>query len=157
MGNKFNIKIDENLCALNLCADNDQQAIDILANGMLKQGVVKDSFVDAIKKRELEFSTALQLVDMGVAIPHTDSCHVNEASLFIALLEKPVEFSHMGMPEIKVPVEIIIMLAISEPHAQLDLLQKLMELFQVEGRLSQLKSCTSTKDIVDTFLGFLNS
>lgn len=156
MSNKFNMRIDENLVAFNIEASTDQEAIDILANTMLKQGVVKESYIEAIKNREKEFSTALQLADMGVAIPHTDACHVNEASIAIGILDKPVEFSHMGMPEIKVPVEVMIMLGITEPHAQLELLQKLMEIFQVEGRLTALKACETKKAVIDTFLSYLN-
>ncbi len=47
----------------------DLQAVDILANKLLEEGIVKPSYIPAVKKREIEFCTGLQFEDMGIANP----------------------------------------------------------------------------------------
>ena len=83
---------DENLVALNIAANTDLEAIDALANVMLKEGMVKDSFPNAVKEREKVYATGLELLDMGIAIPHTDPEHVNYPAMALGILENPVKF-----------------------------------------------------------------
>lgn len=146
--------VDETLVVRHLHATSDQDVLAQLANVMLQEGIVKESYIPAIQAREVAYSTGLQCVDMGVAIPHTDSEHVNVQAIAIAILDEPVQFAQMGTPEIKVDVKITFMLAIKEPHKQMQFLQALMSVFSEEGKLPQLLNLDSNQNVVDTFTSF---
>ena len=85
----------------------------------------------------------------GVAIPHTDAEHVNEPAICFARLTKPVDFVIMGDDEETVSVDLVVMLAMKEPHAQIDLLQNLMGVFQDEDALTYLKTQNDKQSIVN--------
>ncbi len=48
----------------------------------------------------------------------------------IAQLKHPVEFEHMGDPDTKVQAEMLFMMAIKNPDEQVELLQKVLGVFQ---------------------------
>lgn len=146
--------VGKNLVICNLKATSDQDALDQMSNMLLKEKIVKESYIPAVKAREIEYSTGLQCEDMGVAIPHTDAEHVNVQAIGIGILEEPVKFKQMGAPEIDVEVKIIFMLAIKEPHKQMEFLQALMTAFQSKGKLLEMLDCVSEEDVVKTFQSF---
>lgn len=146
--------IEPRFVCMGLEADTDQQALELLANQLWKEGVVKESYIPAVKLREKTFATGLLFEDMGIAIPHTDAEHVEEASIGIAILKQPIAFKAMGMPEEEVPVEMMFMMAIKEAHSQIEFLQALMEIFQTKGRLQTLQACTTAEAVVKTFKSF---
>lgn len=139
---------------LNLEAGTNMQAIESLANNLAAEGVVKESFTGAILKREADYCTGLAFEEMGIAIPHTDAEHVNEASIGIAVLNKPVTFQSMGMPDIPCEVEMLFMLAIKEPELQLEFLQELMNIFGTKDRLINLKNCKTPQELTKTFKSY---
>ena len=148
--------VDERLVLTGIEAADDMEALDILANKLLEEGIVKSSYIPAVKKREVEFCTGLQFEDMGIAIPHTDIEHVNVGAIGIGILKEPVMFKSMGMPDVSVPVEMMFMIAIQQPNKQVELLQKLMSIFQTEGRLKKLKACGNAKEAAELFKEYLS-
>ena len=150
------LMVDERLVLMDIEASDDQEALDILANKLLDEGIVKPSYIAAVKKREIEFCTGLQFEEMGIAIPHTDAEHVNVGAIGIGIPKKPITFQSMGMPDVPVEVEMIFMMAILEPHKQVELLQTLMSIFQAEGRLQSLKACNTPKEVSELFKKYLN-
>jgi PTS system galactitol-specific IIA component len=147
--------VAERLVMMDLEAVSDLEAVEILANKLLEEGIVKPSYIPAVKQREVEFCTGLQFEDMGIAIPHTDAEHVNVGAIGIAILKNPVIFKSMGTADTPVSVEMIFMIAILEPHKQVELLQALMAVFQEGGRLKSLKACKTTKEAADRFKAYL--
>lgn len=129
----------DNITVSHIQGDDQKKALEELATVMLEKGFVKESYIAAIYKREKVFPTGLPTNYIGVAIPHTDSIHVNETSIGVGILEKPVVFNMMGNSENKVNVEILFMLAIKEPEGQLEVLQNLIDLFQDGHTLLDIK------------------
>lgn len=148
--------VNERLVLMDIVAGDDMEALDILANKLLEEGIVKPSYIPAVKKREIEFCTGLQFEGMGIAIPHTDAEHVNVGAIGIEILKNPVIFKSMGLPDTPVSVEIIFMIAILEPHKQVELLQTLMSIFQTEGRLKSIKACANVKEVSELFKAYLS-
>jgi PTS system galactitol-specific IIA component len=101
-----------------------------VAMPLLEAGLVKPSYADALIDRERSFPTGLPTGGVGVAIPHTDCEHVNQASVAVGILRHPVAFQNMAVPEEAIPVQILFMLAIDEPHGHVKMLQHLMDLVQ---------------------------
>lgn len=150
-----NFTINERLVLTELEADDANAALGILADRLYEYGFVKDRFKEAIKEREKKFPTGLPTINIGVAIPHTDAEHVNMPAIAIGVLKSPLVFQMMGMPEDAIPVDIIFMMAIKEPHAQLEMLQKLMSIIEKERVLIRMKQCVSPTQVVDIFLEFM--
>lgn len=148
------MNVKPNLVMMDIEASTGQQALDILANRLFEEGIVKKSYIAAVKARETEYCTGLQFEEMGIAIPHTDVEHVNQGAIGIGILKRPVPFCFMGMPEISVDVEIMFMMAIKEAHTQIEFLQALMTIFQTKGRLKAIKACKTPEEVVDTFQSF---
>lgn len=116
---------------------------------------VKASYLEAVLDREKVYPTGLPLAKTGVAIPHTDSEHVLKPSIAISVLDKPISFSVMGSPDTKVDVEIVLMLAISDPKKQIVMLQRLMAVFQDEQAMEAIKSAQREEDVVDLLMNQL--
>ncbi|MCI8401267.1 MAG: PTS sugar transporter subunit IIA [Lachnospiraceae bacterium] len=150
------VLVSPELVLMEIEAGTDQEAIEILARHLFEQGIVKESYIEAVKAREKVFSTGLDFEEMGIAIPHTDSEHVNREAIAIGILKKPVLFCHMGMPEISVKTEMMFMMAIEKPDSQVEFLGKMMEIFQTEGRLRTLKAALTAGEAARLFTSYFD-
>ena len=88
---------EKHYLAVTLSGDNDKEVIKQMASALEEEGYVKDTFADAIVKRESVYPTGLPVGQINVAIPHTDPEHVNNAAICLGILDKPVTFNVMGM------------------------------------------------------------
>jgi PTS system galactitol-specific IIA component len=139
--------ISADLIVSQLKAANFQEIIESLGNRLQAFGYVKGSYVPAVIKRERIFPTGLPLGNINVAIPHTDVEHVNKPAIAVATLAHPVVFGNMGDPGNTLEVSIVFLLAMKEPHAQVNLLQNLVETFQNPEILEFLLGATDPKEI----------
>ncbi|GGE08349.1 PTS galactitol transporter subunit IIA [Marinithermofilum abyssi] len=132
--------MDESLILQDIQVDTKEEVLQLMASTMQEQGVVKESYIQAVIDREHHYATGLPTQGLSVAIPHTDKEHVNRKSLSVGVLTEPVDFVIMGEDEQSTPVKLVFMLAMDESHAQLSLLQKLMGVFQDKELLAYLAS-----------------
>ncbi|PSL40998.1 PTS system IIA component (Gat family) [Planomicrobium soli] len=138
------MKLDKELVVIDLEVDSKEEALEVLGKQLLEIGVVKEGFVESILKREEAFPTGLPTAPFGVAIPHTDGDMVNESKIAFALLKEPVKFYMMGKNDELVAVKMIFMLALKTPEDQLEMLQKLVGMFQNPETVTKL---AETKDV----------
>lgn len=124
-----------------------QEVIQALGDKLKDCGYVKASYVPAVMEREGVFPTGLPLGNVNVAIPHTDVEHVNRPAIAVATLARPVNFGNMGEPGGLLEARIVFLLAMKEPHAQLDLLQNLVDTFQNPQVLENLLEASSPEEI----------
>ncbi|NOW07531.1 PTS sugar transporter subunit IIA [Clostridium beijerinckii] len=139
--------MNSDLIALNLEVKNKEEVIQELGKRMFEKGYVKSTYIDAVLEREKTLPTGLDIGEMCVAIPHTDSKHVNESNVALAVLKNPVEFRNMIDPSKKVEVMVVFLLAINDPDSQVTLLSKLMSVFQNVELLKQIKNSSSTEEV----------
>lgn len=123
-----------------------QEILEHMANRLMDEGYVKESFKKAIIEREEIYSTGLPIGDIGVAIPHTDRVHVKKSIISIATLSHSVEFLEMGNPNKIVDVDIIFMLAIKEGDSHIDVLTDLMSIIQ-DGMILDKISRSNEKEV----------
>ncbi|MGM0138308.1 PTS system, galactitol-specific IIA component [Enterococcus sp. DIV0755b] len=124
--------LHEELVFRDLDVKNSDEALDYLAKQLFEKGYVKEQYITAIKEREREYPTGLPSTQPAVAIPHANYELVNKTTLAIATLKKSVGFHNMEENAVTLPVQIIIMMAIGEPHGQVEMLQKIVGLIQNE-------------------------
>ena len=143
--------VQENLVIVPMQAESARDAITQLGTRLQAGGFVKDSWIPAALERERTFATGLPTPEVGVAIPHADVEHVLEQVIAVGVLEKPVEFGEMGNPDSTVPVRIVCALAVARSELLVTLLQRLVEMFQSPGVLSQIAGAGSPAEIVGIF------
>lgn len=113
-------------------------------------GYVNDDFLPKIKKRESTYPTGLQLETDGVAIPHTDADTIQKE--FIAVVTNPqTEFSRMDDPTQKISANLVFVLGLKQPHAQLSMLQSLMALFQDNKFLQKIEGAKTAQEVMSIF------
>ena len=142
----------EELVVMDMDAKDSNEAIGKLAEVLYKNNFVKKSYIKAVQERERIFPTGLPTEGVGVAIPHTDVEHVNIPTMAIAILDKPVRFNMMGIAKEEIDVQILFMMAIKEPEAQIELLQKLMDIFQDKEILEQILRSKTPSEVKEIFL-----
>ncbi len=152
MGGFINLEITEILdpgfvlCGLR--ANDAEDVIRKLGNLLYKKGKVKKSFVEATIAREKEMPTGLPTDNINAAIPHADMEHVNEPSLAIGILNKPIPFGIMINPDESVEVSIVFLLALNTPQDLIGMLQKLALVLQNSSILKKLKQSKNSIQVV---------
>ena len=147
---------NEELIILDVEAENYEEAIRKVSALLYDGGYVKDTYTDAVIAREADFPTGLILKDINIAMPHTAGVHVNVPAVCVAKMAKPVVFGHMGDPDTKVPADILFMMAIKDPDAQIDTLQNVMSIFTNAEAIAELKVAKDKKtlfEVVSKYIG----
>jgi PTS system galactitol-specific IIA component len=134
-------------------SDHVEDVLRMIGSTLYTNGFVKDTYIQAVLEREKIHPTGLPLSSVSIAIPHTDPIHVYETRIAVATLKEPVPFSMMGNPEVKLPVQIVFMLAIKEPKNQVHILKQLIKMFQNEHILKEILSAQekeTVKELLDS-------
>ncbi|WP_317314245.1 PTS sugar transporter subunit IIA [Absicoccus porci] len=146
---------DKDLCLFNLKVNTQKQLFEEMDKMLLDNGCVKDTFLDGITQREAKYPTGILFEGTGFAIPHTDSKHVIQSQICFASLNKPILFHDMTDMKKTISVELVFMLAMSQPHEQVETLQNLMMLFQDKKSVQELKKCKSIEKF-NEILNYMN-
>lgn len=128
----------------NLTTEDVERA---MAAELERQGYAKETFTDAILEREKVFPTALDMGGVNVAMPHCDIANVNKAAICIGVLEHPVAWHRMDDPDSTCDVSLVTMLALTEAHAHLEMLQKVIALVQNQELIEKVVSTESEEEI----------
>ncbi len=139
--------MDLDLIKINLDAATNKDAIKELGELMRKKDYVKQDYIEAVLKREETLPTGLNIGEMCVAIPHTDPIHVNAAAVAVGRLNMPVKFHSMIDPSKELDVKVVFLLAVKDPQKQVELLTKLMALFQNVDVLKQIEAADNKETI----------
>ena len=107
--------LDKNLIHLQADAQHANDIFDQLGGCFVKEGYSRSDYVEALKQREAQFPTGLDINGFGVAIPHTDAGYVLHETEGIMTLKQPVTFIQMGSDDTQVAVKVVFMLAIADP------------------------------------------
>ena len=113
--------LNENLIVPDLEAKSSDEVFEKLGGLFIAEGYCRDTYVDALKDREKDFPTGVNMGSIGIAIPHTDKQHVIKGGVAIGVLKEPVHFYQMGTTDEPVEVKLVFMLAVEDPKEQFSL------------------------------------
>jgi galactitol PTS system EIIA component len=131
-------------------AKNSEEVIGVLGAKLYQLGYVKDNFIEAALEREADMPTGLPLGgEINAAIPHVDIEYVNRPALGFATLKEPVIFCNMVDKDEKVPVRLVIMLALEQPKSQIEMLQSVAGLLQQPAVITKLMAAKSPQEILE--------
>lgn len=155
----FDFVIDEKLILVKAKADDNREIIKKLGALLFENGFVKSTYVAAVLEREKAYPTGLQARVSGVAVPHTDTIHVNRPAVAIATLDSSVIFNGMGAPDTEVDVNIVLMLAIHDPKEVVNVLRKIIFIIEDDQALQRIlkaRKKTEIKDILEEHIRVLS-
>ena len=115
----------------------------------LERGLVRESWIDAINKREDAYPTGLPFDAIGVAIPHVEPEHIVKPYIAIIRPKGTVRFRGMGgMPD--TDAELIINLGLlAHAEDQVAVLQAMMGIFMDEEATAEIMAQDTPEDIID--------
>ena len=142
--------VDPAICIHRLAAVDDASALSALTDAAELAGLVRPTFRAALLERERSYPTGLPTV-IPVAIPHADVEHVITPAIGVALLEHPVDFGEMGGSGSTVAARVIVLLLVTEPHEQVDLLVRLIGVFQAEDWHAKLEATRDAAELAAAF------
>lgn len=148
-----NDMITSELIVLDMESDNRTDFFKKMTVLLLEKGYVKESFGDAICKREYEFPTALPISPESVAIPHTDPKHIVKPFIAPVRLAHTVKWCEMGANDIEHDVRFVFVLGIKKPEEQIELLQLLVDNVQNEELMNRLGKADSVEAYMDALKG----
>ena len=137
--------------ALHYAASDSEDVISHLGRLLFDAGYVRDSFVDAALDRESRLPTGLPLSgDVNAAIPHTEVEHVLKPGLAMATLSAPVTFQNMVSPEEAVPCQLVFVMALDQPKAQIEMLQEIAGILQNPAVINSLMQANDFEEVRET-------
>ncbi|MGG7058830.1 PTS sugar transporter subunit IIA [Clostridium nigeriense] len=139
----------------NLNFDSRNEILSYLAEKLQEKGYSKEGYREAILKREEEYPTGLP-AEVKIAIPHCDHTLVNESAIAIGVLKNTVNFQAMDDPSKTLDVQIVIMLALNEPHGHIEMLQKIVQLIKNPEDLKKIIKAKSDEDVLKIINNYLN-
>jgi len=135
--------------------DSKEIALSFLAEQLYAKKYVTEGYKKGILDREKIYPTGLFTGGINIAVPHTDCIHVRCDAFAMGILSKPLAFYAMDDPEREMDVNIIFMLALSQPHGQIAMLQKVLALVKEQEQLKQMINCKDVKTIYNICLKYL--
>lgn len=142
-------ELKDELIFTDLEAKTYEDVMERVGEAFIQAGYCKDTYKEALKVREAEYPTGLDIDGIGVAIPHTDVSHVNKQGTAIAVLKNPVTFVQMGSDDETTEVRLVFMLAVKEPSTQIDKLQAILGIIQDKEVLRKLLEVKDKEEIIE--------
>lgn len=137
-------------------ADVDRQQLFREINQILMaRDMVLPSYLDALIAREDNNPTAMQLENMGVAIPHVDIEHIKEEKLVVVTCPEGMEFKQAEDPDLTMKVHIIFFLLLKEKDAHIEFLMKLIGLFRQTDKMNLILQSDSKQEVKEILLASL--
>lgn len=126
---------------------DEKAVLKFLSQQLITQGYAKKGYTEAILTREATYPTGLPSPEPRVAIPHADSNFINHTTIAVATLAKPVAFHNMEDVDAELDVSIVMMLAIKEPHGQVEMLQNVVGIIQNNQVMREIAAATSSAEL----------
>lgn len=142
-------ELDSRLITVSMDVNSKDGIMENMGGRFVELGYCRSSYIQALKDREMEFPTGIDIDGVGVAMPHTDVSHVNRAGIGIATLKKPVAFVHMATDDTPVPVRVVFMLAVDDPQKHLEKIQDILAVIQDKKTLEIIIKAEKPEDIIN--------
>lgn len=128
---------------------NRNDLFSLIADGLYKEGYVKDSFLEALKLREAQFPTGLISNLYNIAVPHVDSEHINKNALITVILDTPIRFHRMDVNDEEIDVKVVFFLLIKNREHQAQAISNLTKLWQNDYIMESILSVKNKEEYVN--------
>jgi len=143
------LKFESNFIFPHLKSQSFSEAVNIIAKKLVANDYVVPEFASKVIEREQNFPTGLVLPQMNIGIPHTEAENVKRTVVSVATLDNEIEVHSMIDPKQTLKINMIFLIAVSDPSGQVKILQQLMRLLQNEKLLNEIKAESSSERILE--------
>lgn len=150
------IAIEPELVRLDLEAASAADAIRAVGASLVAGGYVEERYVAAAVEREATFATGLPTVPEAIALPHADPAGVLHPAIAVGRLRHPVDFVEMATEGHRLPVRLVLLLALQSKD-QAAVLGALVRGFQEAELLQLLASSSSAAEIAGAIRGVVGA
>lgn len=127
--------------------DDWKEAIRFSAKGLLEQGYIKETYVEAMIDSVVEYGPYI-VIAPNIAMPHArPEAGTNKVGFAVTVLEEPVAFS--DQPEHKARLMVTLSCVSADTH--LKMLQALVEILGNDELVGKIMSATSKEEILEIF------
>ncbi|MGI6229687.1 MAG: PTS sugar transporter subunit IIA [Tractidigestivibacter sp.] len=125
-----------------------------LHDRLAPKGYLKDTWLDAIRTRETNYPTGLELENISVAIPHVEPENIEKPYIAVAKPVRPVAFQPMAaMVDHPVQAQLVINLGLlAHDEDQVAVLQTLMNVFMDKAACEDILAQTTGEGMVNTIV-----
>lgn len=141
------------LVRLDLEVENQAELFEKMAEPLYKQGFVKKTYLESIKRREEIYPTALPVKPYPVAIPHTDLEHIIRPFIAPVRLKHAIEWREMANNDAIHQVRFVFLLGFMKSDEHIELLQILVENVQDETQMEQLRRAETADEYFQLVCG----
>lgn len=123
---------------LNENFSSKEEFLTEIGKRLSERGEVEEGFINSIIEREKIYPTGLCFGNYNVAIPHTNPEFIKKEGIVVVKFENSVIFRDMGVNENDLKVNLAFVLLVKKGEEQVELLMKLMNLFEKEETYNKL-------------------
>lgn len=135
--------INEKCIALRIDADNAQEAVVKAGQVLLREGYIRQEYIDAMLKN-FEKNGPYFALAPGFAMPHArPEDGVIQSGISLITLKNPVSFGNSNDP-----VKVIMALATSSDNEHLEFMAKIAGLLGKEQVIEKLYQCMVTDEVI---------
>lgn len=142
--------VEDDLVFYNVSINSQNDLFDFMADKLISKKYVNEGFRDAIKKREKEYPTGLELDGLNVAITHTESEYAKSKKLIIIKPEETITFRNIENFE-PIEVDLVFGIVLNNTNGHLEILKKISLLFQEKKLIEEVIEIKS-KDMLFSFM-----
>ena len=118
------------------------------ADTLGKEGYVKETFLEALTKREAKFPTGIISSPYNIGLPHVDSEHVQANALAVTILDEPILWHRMDNPEEEIPVKVVFLLMIETLELHVKAISNLCGIWVNEQLMTELLDIQTKEDLL---------
>ncbi|MBY7142868.1 PTS sugar transporter subunit IIA [Virgibacillus sp. NKC19-3] len=142
-------------------AESQSDIFTYIGNVLIEKGKVKPDFVKAIKEREKNYPTGLDLSPVSndipnAAIPHTETEYCKSKHIVFVKLNEGVRWNNMIAPEQEMEVKYLFFIINDEKDNQTNVLSEIMTFVTDASKLKSLESMNSENEIYQFLVGQKN-
>lgn len=131
--------------------ENSLHLLKFVSDELLRTGIVRSTYCDALIERELLYPTGIVLSECAVAIPHCEVEHAVTPALYVIRPSRPVQFRQADDNAV-LDCELVIVMVVSDPAEQVRFLRPLFRALQVSGTLRALIAAKTANEFSTTFM-----
>lgn len=146
---------NEDITYLDCYYKDSKELLEDISEKLILKGYVKETFKEAIIKREEIYPTGIKTQNFCLAIPHTDAEHILKPGIAFVRLKDSCKFKEMCTNE-ELDVNMAFVLLVNQKEKQVELLTRLMDLFVKNEILEKIYKENDDKLIVDILNAEIN-
>lgn len=128
--------------------ESKEDLFTYLAEELYKEGYVKETFLDALKKREAQYPTGIISKPYNIALPHVDSEHINKDALIVIRLKNPIKFNRMDNLKETIDVQVVFLLLIADLKKHMVAISSLTRIWMDESLMTSILEINNKEELL---------